>query len=145
MNENISVSRVVKGPINIFDKVYDNIILVAAPFEKQDVVNEPSILMTKLASAIDDLIIDDLESNPDFIFCSAFEVKDVPDYESILSYLKYDQTEDTLLFVRAFGIIGEDIKDPEFVEHLSYALKFTDGRVLFFPKTTRKVDEYSKN
>lgn len=138
-----TVARRINTSATIGKNTYDGLLLVAAPFEMSDVQNNPSVILEKLASGIDDTIVDDLQNNPNFIFCTALKPSDVPDSDIIFKTCEYTPTEESVILLRVFGLVGID-KDndsvADYVHHVSCQVSFVDDKVLFM--TNKDEDEH---
>lgn len=136
-----TVARRINSQVTIGKNTYDSLLLVAAPFEMNDVKSNPSVIMEKLASGIDDLIVDELQNNPNFIFCTALKPEDVPENEIIFQTCEYPKTDESVILVRVFGLRGLDENGvADYVDHVSCQVSFVDNKVLFM--TNKDEDEH---
>lgn len=136
------VSLKIDGNAVINGKAYESILLLAAPFEKEEVKTNPSILLEKLYSGVDDELADEIATNPAFVFCTALELNGVNDYQSILDNCGYVHTENTIIAIRAFGLTGLDEQGvPDFVEHLSCKIAFNENKIIFISTTEVPQDD----
>lgn len=143
----LSVSRRVNTEAVVNETLYNDILIMAAPFEATDIKNDCNILLTKLMSGADDQLEHMIQTDPDFTFCTVYNPELVPDFDVILSQCNYIRTPDTVIAVRALGLeIAED-GIVDFVHHLNVKIVFDGSKVLFSSnkrKPNLELDEDDK-
>jgi len=136
------VNLKIDGHAKIGGKLYESVLLLAAPFEKEQVQTNPNVLLEKLYSGIDESLSDEIANNPNFVFCTALAPESVKDAESIMRNCGYEQTENTIIAIRAFGLTGLDEHGvPDYVEHLSCKITFNDDKIIFISATEESEDD----